>query len=281
MPKKGYKQTEEHINKISKGHKGLKWSDETRRKLIPKLTKIFNTPEYKQKQRESHYGEKSGMWKGGVSEKYKKRVGLMRNISHKEYWANPKYHTLRLKNLRKSHKKQEFCDNVSKRMKGIKKTEEAKRKMSETRKRLFREGKIESWNKDMKMSGDYLMIYRKAFYNSKNMKNRIQGLILKPNRPENILIKLIKQNNLPYKYTGDGNFIIGNKCPDFVNVNGQKKVIEMFGDYWHNNKKTRWHQTEFGTKAIYSQYGFKTLIIWEHELKDIDNVLERIKRFEN
>ena len=113
-------------------------------------------------------------------------------------------------------------------------------------------------------------------------KKRLMGCIKKPNRPEKKLIKLFKLNNLPYKYVGNGQVIIGNKNPDFINCNGQKKIIEMFGDYWHSekNKKLNWKITEFGTKAIYSQYGFKTLVIWQSELDNLDSVLERVKKFD-
>lgn len=27
---------------------------------------------------------------------------------------------------------------------------------------------------------------------------------------------------------------IGGLCPDFVNCNGKKVIIELFGDYWHD-----------------------------------------------
>ena len=37
-----------------------------------------------------------------------------------------------------------------------------------------------------------------------------------------IIIDLINKYNLPYKYTGNGKFILGGKNPDFVNVNGEK-----------------------------------------------------------
>ncbi len=104
---------------------------------------------------------------------------------------------------------------------------------------------------------------------------------IKPNNPEKLLIKLFEHNKLPYKYVGDGKIVIGRKIPDFINVNGQKKVIELFGEWWHLKKPDiPYNRTEFGTKAIYSQYGFKTLVIWESELKDMDKVLERIKNFE-
>ena len=116
------------------------------------------------------------------------------------------------------------------------------------------------------------------------IKKRMKAITKKPNKKETILINLFKQNELPYKYVGDGELIIGNKCPDFVNCNGQKKIIELFGDVFHNPKKSffdiDWKRTDVGTKAIYSQYGFKTLIIWENELKDLDKVLEQIKRFD-
>lgn len=106
----------------------------------------------------------------------------------------------------------------------------------------------------------------------------------KPNRPEKILINLFQNNNLPYRYTGDFRFWIEGRNPDFVNVNGQKKVIELFGDYWHDpirNKKLDSAKTEPATFDHYRKYGFDCLIIWEKELKDIPAVLERVRSFDN
>ena len=46
---------------------------------------------------------------------------------------------------------------------------------------------------------------------------------------------LLNQLNLLYpnewRFVGCGELIINGKCPDFVNINGQKKIIELFGDY--------------------------------------------------
>ncbi len=113
------------------------------------------------------------------------------------------------------------------------------------------------------------------------IKKRLKALMTRPTKPEKILIDLINHNNLPYKYVGDGEVIIGRKNPDFINCNGKKKVIELFS--WHHsseNKGLRWQSTEFGTKAIYSQYGFKTLIIWQSELENINKILIKIKKFD-
>jgi hypothetical protein len=90
-----------------------------------------------------------------------------------------------------------------------------------------------------------------------------------------------------YKYTGDGSFAIGGKIPDFTNINGHKKVIEMFGDYFHRpdifkgKVKIKWHRTEQGCKEIYEQYGFSCLVIWERELKSqtSEQMIARIREF--
>ena len=94
----------------------------------------------------------------------------------------------------------------------------------------------------------------------------------KPTRPENIVDKLL--NALfpgEYKYVGAGDFFLGGKCPDFVNVNGQKKVIEVFGDWWHSEGKTGRTQKQEEQSRIrhFIKYGYQTLIIWEKDLKDL------------
>jgi len=45
-----------------------------------------------------------------------------------------------------------------------------------------------------------------------------------------------------WRYTGNGDTLIGGKSPDFLNVNGQKAVIELFGDYCIR-KKLRGYQS--------------------------------------
>jgi hypothetical protein len=101
----------------------------------------------------------------------------------------------------------------------------------------------------------------------------------KPNIQEQQLIQLIEQGKFPFKYTGDGSFVIGGYIPDFVNTDGKKQTIELFGDYWHNRDNIPWHQTELGRMMAYSQFGYKTLVIWERELKEPAVVISRIKSF--
>ena len=64
-----------------------------------------------------------------------------------------------------------------------------------------------------------------------------QALNIFPNKPETIILNIL--NELypnEWKYTGDFSFIINGKSPDFTNVNGQKKLVEFFGLWWHGEK---------------------------------------------
>ena len=62
-------------------------------------------------------------------------------------------------------------------------------------------------------------------YKNKQVKLIMKGWRIRPNKPEKLLIKLL-DNILPkeYKYVGDGQLIIGGRCPDYVNINGKKKT---------------------------------------------------------
>ena len=120
-------------------------------------------------------------------------------------------------------------------------------------------------------------------YREKTLKAIHEGRKLKPNIPEKFINRLLNKL-LPkeYKFVGDGKVILGGFNPDFINVNGQKKIIEMYGCYWHKCPKCK-----FGNKRLldvrrlktYKKYGYKTLIIWQHELKDLNRVKNRILKF--
>lgn len=116
----------------------------------------------------------------------------------------------------------------------------------------------------------------------------LKGANREPNRKELRLGQLIDMAcPNEYIYTGDGGFAIGGKIPDFTNVNGHKKVIELFGDYWHGDAlyngqvQMKWHRTEEGCRETYAHYGFDCLVIWEKELKSqtVEQLVSRIREF--
>lgn len=91
--------------------------------------------------------------------------------------------------------------------------------------------------------------------------------------PERIFEAICKKYNLPFKYTGDSRFWIDNINPDFVECNGKKIAVEIFGDYWHSpllNPKLRVDRTlPYRQKAL-KKYGWKLIVFWESDLKRKD-----------
>lgn len=94
-------------------------------------------------------------------------------------------------------------------------------------------------------------------------KNRVEELV------EQTLNKLFPRH---WKFVGNGKCWIGRKNPDFVNINGKKELIEVFGDYWHFGENPQVRINHF------QKYGFRTLVIWEKQVKD-GSYINEIKNF--
>lgn len=75
-----------------------------------------------------------------------------------------------------------------------------------------------------------------------------------------------------FKYVGDGYTWIAGKCPDFIDFEN-KLIIELFGSYWH--------KTDEVVKRIlhFAKYGYKTLVVWDYELKDLVLLKDKILKF--
>jgi G:T-mismatch repair DNA endonuclease (very short patch repair protein) len=80
-----------------------------------------------------------------------------------------------------------------------------------------------------------------------------------------------------YKYVGSSDFWIEGLNPDFINCNGQKKIIELFGDYWHNREDSKIRDKK--RLKIYKKYGYETLVVWEKELKDMNKLKTKLINF--
>ena len=97
------------------------------------------------------------------------------------------------------------------------------------------------------------------------------------NRPSSMLGKH------PFKYVGNGQVILGGLNPDFINVNSKKQIIEVFGDYWHRRSDLKYHQSEEGRRETYSQFGYTTMILWEHDLYAMgkEDIAKKLIQFES
>lgn len=162
---------------------------------------------------------------------------------------------------------------ISEANKGKEQSEESRRKISEAGK-----GRKASEETKRKMSKAHKELWQDPSYIKKVTEAREKALHRKPNRPEQLFINFCNKYNLPYRYTGDGEVIIGSKNPDFINNNGKKEVVEIFGDFWHSKKVQGISKEEHIEEYIdyYAKYGFNCTIIWEHEVKDENIIKERL-----
>lgn len=117
-------------------------------------------------------------------------------------------------------------------------------------------------------------LWNDVTFRTKRLKASMLGRNFKPNNSEKLLIKLFKTLNLPYKFVGDGKVILAGFCPDFINKKN-KKIIEFNGTYWHRNTQEK----DQRKLKEYKKLGYKTLVIWDTELKDIDKVTKKLIRF--
>jgi len=101
---------------------------------------------------------------------------------------------------------------------------------------------------------------------------------------QNILDKI--SSCFYFEFVGNFKLCVGTKFPDFID-NQNKQIIELFGNYWHgkkyrteyNNDTTSNKQHENQRIDYFKKYGYKTLIIWEHELKNTEKTTEKIVKF--
>jgi len=124
---------------------------------------------------------------------------------------------------------------------------------------------------------------KKLWQNPEYIAKQIKASHAFPNKLEKFLEKLL-QKLFPdqWKYVGSGDFIVEDtrRNPDFIHVS-QKKIIEHFGDWWHGEEKTGIPNEQHEQERIdlFAQHGYKTLIIWEHELEDVITLKEKILKF--
>lgn len=89
-----------------------------------------------------------------------------------------------------------------------------------------------------------------------------------PNKTElRVLTLLDKLFPSEYKFVGNGQLIIGSRCPDFANCNGEKKLIEYDSEFWHKKNRIVSERTaDVRRKMHFAKYGYETCIVHEREL---------------
>lgn len=115
--------------------------------------------------------------------------------------------------------------------------------------------------------------------NWKNPEYARRILLLRKRIPNKCEIRLneilLKNFGKEWRYVGDGKVVINGKNPDFINVNGKKQIIELFGNYWHKGENPQ------NRINLFKEYGFDTLVIWENELANEKAIAKRVASFQN
>lgn len=134
-----------------------------------------------------------------------------------------------------------------------------------------------SWEKGGKEKKDKMSkIMREKFLDKDFLEKYKSSINRKPTKPEKIMMDIIEKNNLPFNYVGDGKVWFKGFNPDFLSKN-PKHIIEIYGDYWHNLPKDKAkHERRI---HAFNSLGYKTLVVWEHELKDEKEVLNKVLEF--
>ena len=120
-----------------------------------------------------------------------------------------------------------------------------------------------------KMGETMRRVWQNPEYRERTLRAQREGMSIRPTAPEMRFIKIVEKNDIPYKYVGSGDFWIENINPDFIEVNGKKIAIEIFGDYWHSpflNPNLRETMTLDYRKKTFKRYGWKLIVLWESDL---------------
>lgn len=184
---------------------------------------------------------------------------------HRRYWQNPDAHKKCSTERGERYSNPSECKKLSDAQKKSFKTPERIKKHSEGQKRRYNNPQE---RKKQSIQG------KERWEDAEFVKKMMIARNIKPNKLEQFVGNVL-QKHYPdeWKFNGDGScgVVLNGLIPDFINVNGEKKVIEVFGEAFHNPEKAfmevTWKRQEFGRKAVFAQLGFNCVVLWGEEIK--------------
>lgn len=117
-------------------------------------------------------------------------------------------------------------------------------------------------------------------YREKVIKAVLKSLFKRPTKLEEKGMILINNYHLPFTYCGNGSLIIGGKNPDAYENNGQKICLEFANKREKSIKRkgrtyATWQEYEKQRIEHFVRYGWKCVVLWEDEFKNIlDKIME-------
>jgi len=127
---------------------------------------------------------------------------------------------------------------------------------------------------------------RGALGNPSWLKKVLDGMQVRPTKPEKELLDILTEH-FPGAFAYNGDFsqgvMLNHLVPDFVNVNGHKQVIEVFGEPFHDPAKAwkpiRYVATAVGRTQAYDKIGYQCLILWQAEFTHTAAIIDKLREF--
>lgn len=140
----------------------------------------------------------------------------------------------------------------------------------ENRKKMGAGGRS-TWN-IRKNNPEKLKEWFMRFRSKDNSNHFVSGENHKKTKPERELEIILKELGLSeWKFTGDGSYPIAGKFPDFYD--GDKKIIEVFGGYWHKKEEEQERIEHF------RKHGYDCIILWDHQFGDKASIRDTVSQF--
>ncbi len=233
MPTGIYPKTKEHRAKLSAANKGKHPTEETRAKLSVALKKLWQDVEYQARMSMAKKGEKNPFY----GKHHTKETIQRDRVAHIGKHVRTE--------IKKGEHRSPVTEFTSERVKAQWQAPGFRAMRSTATKQLWQNPEHA----------------QKVFRNAS------------PNKAE-LKLEDILNRYFPgqWKFVGNKGVKLGELYPDFLNVNGKKQVIELFGAHWHDvfdiAKK----------RDSYRKYGFDVAIVWEDELKDEERLIKVFKK---
>ena len=97
-----------------------------------------------------------------------------------------------------------------------------------------------------------------------------ERVLISPSKLELSLVPVME--SLGYWHSGAGDFWVHHegrtRNPDFK-AHGSKKIVELYGNYWHQDERGR----EQETIDWYQAAGFECIIVWEDEVDQLEKLV--------
>ena len=179
---------------------------------------------------------------------------------------------------------EETCRKISESKKGIPKSDAHKAKISQTLKGM--QGRKHSEESKLKMSESRKgIVFSDAHRKNISKANKGRKLTkewiknsLRRRAPSSLEVKfqaIIDKLQLPYRYVGNGDFLIERKNPDFININGEKIAIEVYAKIFKLKHAESIEQWKYDRQNVFRQYGWEIIFFDETQVTE-DYVLKTI-----